>query len=92
MPSNGSTTASMLAHLSWAKTKNRSDRTAPARRALDEKLAQEVDPDGEMSPADRVAAVANYRAAYYRRLAMASAAARRAKRDAGTTEAGPVAA
>lgn len=82
MPSQASTVASMLAHLSWAKTKSRSDRTAPARRAMQERFEREVDADGVMTPDGRAKAVENARRAYYRRLALASAEARRVKRDA----------
>lgn len=91
MPSQASTAASMLAHLSWARTRDRSARTAPARRGLEEKFIREVDPDLLMTPEDRAKAVENARKAYYRKLALASAAARRATAT-GTTAAGPVAA
>ncbi|GAA1382907.1 hypothetical protein GCM10009613_11550 [Pseudonocardia kongjuensis] len=82
MPSNGSTEASMLAHLSWAKTRDRAARTAPARRGLEARFEREVDPELTMSPDDRAKAVESYRKAYFRRLALASAEARRAKQDA----------
>lgn len=86
-----SMSASILAHRSWARTKDRSARTAPARRALLERFELEVDPHGEMTPADRAAAAENARRAHYRTLALASARARRARR-AGDSDAGQVAA
>ncbi|BBG04195.1 MULTISPECIES: hypothetical protein [Pseudonocardia] len=63
-------------------TKDRAARTAAARRAADERFELLVDPDGEMTPEDRAAAVENARAAHYRRMALRSAESRRAKRDA----------
>lgn len=64
---------------SWAKTPDRAARTRAARQGLEAKFEREVDPDGVMSPADRAKAVANLRTAYYRRLALKSAEARRLK-------------
>lgn len=81
-PSERSMGASLAAHTSWARTKDRKARTAAARRALDERFERLVDPGREMSPADRAAAVENARAAHYKRMALASVRARRAKRDA----------
>lgn len=69
----------IAANESWAKTTDRSARTRAAREGLEARFEREVDPDGVMSPADRSKAVANARRAYYQRLALKSAAARRAK-------------
>jgi hypothetical protein len=41
------------AHASWAKTEDRSARTAPARRAMLDKFEREVDPNNELTPAER---------------------------------------
>jgi len=71
--------ARIAAHSSWAKTANRRARTQPGSQALLAKLAAEVDPDGLMSPEDRAKAVENAKSAYFSRLAMRAAAARRSK-------------
>jgi hypothetical protein len=42
--------ASLAAHASWAKTSDRSARTANARAALEKKFRDEVDPNGEQRP------------------------------------------
>jgi hypothetical protein len=69
--------ASLASHASWAKTDDRTARTAAARRAFDERFEREVDPDGVLAPAERTRRAANARKAYYARLALASAKARR---------------
>ena len=79
--------ASIAAHASWAQTASRRARTAPARRAMDERFERLVDPDGVMTPADRAAAVENARQAHYRRMALRSAQARRARKATGTAPA-----
>jgi hypothetical protein len=61
--------ARIAAHESWANTADRSARTAPARRALDAKFLAEA--DGDPIRADHL------RKAYYARLALKSAQARR---------------
>jgi len=57
------------AHASWANTTNRSARTAPARAALDQKFLDEADGDPIRA--------AHLRKAYFARLALKSAQARR---------------
>lgn len=57
------------AEQSWANTKDRSARTAPARAALDAKFLAEA--DGDPTRAEHL------RRAYFRRLALKSAQARR---------------
>lgn len=69
----------MAAHTSWAHTANRSTRTAKARADLLGKFEREVDPDGELSPAERAIRAAHARKAYYVSLALKSAQARRAR-------------
>lgn len=72
----------IAANESWARTTDRSARTRAAREGLDARFEREVDeadPEGLMSPADRVKAIANRRRAYYQRLALKSAEARRQK-------------
>lgn len=63
---------SIGAHVSWANTIDRTARTAPARAALDRKFLDEADGDPVRA--------AHLRKAYFQRLALKSAAARRARR------------
>ncbi|GAB2964571.1 hypothetical protein [Saccharothrix stipae] len=74
------TRAKIAADISWAKCSDRSRRTAPAREASMARFEREVDPNGVMSPQARALAADSARRAYFRRLALASHAARRAKR------------
>lgn len=69
--------ASIASHESWAKTPDRAARTAPARAAMMAKFEQEVDPHNELSPQERAKRAENAKSAYYRRLALKSARARR---------------
>lgn len=62
---------SIGAHASWANTADRAARTAPARAALDAKFLQEAGGDPIRA--------AHLRKAYFKRLALRSAQARRAK-------------
>jgi len=65
------------AYESWARTENRTARTAPARRALLDRFEVEVDPSGELPPAERAKRAESARKAYFTRLALKSAQARR---------------
>lgn len=69
--------ARIAAHESWAHTPDRSARTAPARAALMGKFETEADPDGTLSPAERARRAEHLRKAYFARLALKSARARR---------------
>ncbi|ASR56299.1 hypothetical protein [Cellulomonas sp. PSBB021] len=82
-PAERSLVASLAAHESWAATPDRSARTAPARRALLAKFEREVDPDGVLSPAERTRRAEHKRKAYYQRLALRSAQARRSRHAGG---------
>lgn len=59
------------AHVSWANTTDRSARTAPARAALEQKFLDEAGGDPVRA--------AHLRKAHFKRLALKSAQARRAK-------------
>ena len=59
------------AHVSWAKTADRTARTAPARKAFDQRFLNEAGGDPVRA--------GHLRKAYFQRLALKSAAARRAK-------------
>lgn len=65
---------------SWKNTENRSARTEPARKAALERFEREVDPDGELTPAERAKRAEHARKAYFARLALKSAQARRRRR------------
>lgn len=65
--------AQIAAHESWAATPDRSARTAPARRALDQKFLDAA--DGDPIRAEHL------RAAHFKRLALKSAQARRRSRE-----------
>jgi hypothetical protein len=69
--------ASLAAHVSWAKTTDRSARTAAARAAFEQKFHDEVDPNRELSEAEREKRAANARNAYYQRLKFYRLRARR---------------
>lgn len=69
--------AQIAANESWARTENRSARTAPARLALMEKFELQVDPDSVLLPGERAKRAESARKAYYQRLALKSAQARR---------------
>ncbi len=76
MPSERSLIAQIGAHESWARTPDRSARTAPARAEFDRRFEREVDPDGVLEPAERARRAAHARKAYFARLALKSAQAR----------------
>jgi hypothetical protein len=65
---------SIAAHLSWAKTADRTARTANGRAALEAKFLAQA--DGDPIRAE------HYRRAYYKQLALKSARARRRNRGA----------
>lgn len=66
--------ARIAAEESWAATTNRSERTAPARAALDQKFLDDANGDAVRA--------AHLRRAYYARLALMSAQSRRKAREA----------
>lgn len=69
------------AHVSWGNTTDRTARTAPARAALEQKFLDEADGDPVRAQ--------HLRKAYFQRLALKSAAARRAKRQASLAASAP---
>lgn len=69
--------SSMGAHLSWARTRDRTARTAPAREGLRAKYAREIDPDGTMPAAERERAVDSRMRVHMQQMALRSVAARR---------------
>ncbi len=77
MTADRSLIARLAAHESWAKTTDPSARTEPARRALLDRFERQVDPDGVLSPEERARRAGHARKAYFARLALRSAQARR---------------
>jgi hypothetical protein len=71
----------MAAHMSWANTPDPAARTAPARQAFRDQFEREVDPEGVLNPADRARRAEHARKAYFIRLALLSAQARRKKAE-----------
>jgi hypothetical protein len=82
-PQDRSLIASIAAHAKWAGTPDTSAATAPARQAFRDRFEREVDPDGALDPSERRRRAEHARRAYFTRLALASAKARRAKRQGG---------
>lgn len=66
--------ASIASHTSWANTEDRSARTAPARRALEQKFLDEAGGDPQRAE--------SLRSAHFKRLALKSAQSRRRAREA----------
>jgi hypothetical protein len=77
MTADRSLIARLAAHESWANTADPSARTAPARRAMLDRFERQVDPDGVLSPTERGRRAGHARKAYFARLALRSAQARR---------------
>ena len=86
-PSIRTMRARLAAHESWARTSDRSARTAPAREAAWSRFEREVDPEGKLDPRERARRAEHARKAYFLRLAMKSAQARR-RRARGDLEPG----
>ncbi len=61
----------------WSRCSDTTAATAPARRAFDERFERQVDPDGSLPPAERARRAGHARKAYFGRLALKSAQARR---------------
>lgn len=79
-PAQRSLRARLAAHVSWANTADRAARTAAARKAAMDRFDRQVDPDGVLPPQERARRAAHARKAYFARLALRSANARRARR------------
>lgn len=90
MPSHDPTERALLArlaaHTKWATT-DRTAGTAAARQAFRDRFERQVDPDGTLDPAERARRAESARKAFYTRLALKSARARRLRRQADELEA-----
>ncbi len=65
------------AHALHAQVVDPAAHTAPARAAFLDRFEREVDPDGALPPAERARRAEHAKRAYFARLALASAKARR---------------
>lgn len=74
--------AQLAAHVSWANTPDPAERTRKARESFLARFEREVDPDGTLDPAERARRAEHARKAYFLRLSLKSAQARR-KRGGG---------
>ncbi len=79
--------SSLAAHESWANTSDRAARTAPGRAAMMAKFEAEVDPEGVLPEAERRIRAEHKRKAYFQRLALKSAQARRHRAQAAALDA-----
>lgn len=82
-PSERSLRSRLAAHEVHARGKTN---TAPARKAFLDRFEREVDPQGKLDPAERARRAEHAKSAYFARLALKSAQARRRKREGGDEE------
>lgn len=69
--------ARAAAHLSWSRTDNPTERTAPGRVAFLQRFYDQVDPDRTLTEAERERRAAHARRAHFAEMAARSAQARR---------------
>lgn len=79
-PEQRSLRAKIATYTSWANTADRAARTAAARKAANDRFANQLDPDGVLPPDERARRAESASRAHFSRIAMLSAKARR--RDA----------
>jgi len=84
-PAERSLRSQIGAHESWARTEDRSARTAKARKAALDRFEREVDPNGELTQQERAKRAEHARKAYFARLALKSAQARRTRKAGGAS-------
>jgi hypothetical protein len=75
-PEQRSLRARLAAHARWAKVTDRTTETAPARRALHDRIAAEVDPENRLDPVERAKRVDSAVKAHMLRLSLKSSRAR----------------
>lgn len=76
-PSERTMRAQLGAHAQWARTDDRTARTAPARAGFYKRFENQVDPDRVLEPGERAKRAEHAKKAHMLKLAMASAKARR---------------
>lgn len=86
-PAERALIAKLAGHARWATVTDPTAATAVARQAALDRFERQVDPDGTLDPADRARRAMHARKAYFARLALKSAQARRARRLADQLEA-----
>lgn len=69
--------AKIAAHTKWATTDDRTEATAAARAAFENRFHRQVDPDNQLDPEERNRRAESARRAYFNRMALLSAKARR---------------
>lgn len=82
-PAERTLRARLAAHAMHAQHDSR-DTSAPGRAAFLARFEADVDPDGRLDPEERRRRAEHARSAYFARLALASVAARRARRASVT--------
>ncbi len=80
-PVERSLVARIAACESWARTPDRSARTAPARAALMATFETQVDPTNSLPPAERARRAEHLSKAHFSRLALKSAQSRRKSKE-----------
>lgn len=78
-PSDRYLAASIAANTRWSREPDRTAATSPARAAFEARFDDEVDPGRVLAPAERARRADAARRAYFMRLALRSAQARRAR-------------
>jgi hypothetical protein len=86
-PSDRSLIAKLAAHERWSAVDDRAAATATARLAFADRFERQVDPDGKLTPAERAIRAEHAKKAYFAKLALKSAQARRTRRRAEQLEA-----
>ncbi len=66
----------------WSSCDDRAAHTAPGRKAFAEKFERQVDPDNKLTPEERARRAEHARKAYFAKLALKSAKARRLRSGA----------
>ena len=84
MPSDSRLAAQIAANSRWSR-EDPTEQGRTMRAGLEAKFLREVDPNNELPEAERRRRAESARRAYYQRLALASAKARRARKAAGRT-------
>jgi hypothetical protein len=69
----------IAAEVSWARTRDRTARTRPARETFLKRFEKEVDPDGTLPPEERRQRAEHAKRSYMLQLAKRSAAVRKAR-------------
>lgn len=79
-PAQRSLRGSIAVNESWARTEDRSARTANGRKAFADSFEAQVDPEGRLTPEERAKRAENARRAHFQRMAYKSAKVRQARK------------